>query len=100
MAACREHIEPAQRAGRCDPEYVLPRARRRAPTDCGSITHGNPSYNDLRRTSQAAVGMEWGGGNQAFGPADIPRLAEARSDWMVILFTAAVTVITALFASV
>jgi putative ABC transport system permease protein len=37
---------------------------------------------------------------KAFGPADIPRLAQARNDWMVILFTAAITVLTALFASV
>ena len=37
---------------------------------------------------------------RAFGPADIPRLAEARIDWMVILFTAGVTVFTALLASV
>jgi predicted permease len=37
---------------------------------------------------------------RAFGPADIPRLAEARIDWVVILFTAGVTVFTALGASV
>jgi predicted permease len=37
---------------------------------------------------------------QAFGPSDIPRLAEARIDWVVILFTAGVTVFTALLASV
>jgi predicted permease len=37
---------------------------------------------------------------RAFGPRDIPRLAEARIDWVVILFTAGVTVFTALLASV
>lgn len=37
---------------------------------------------------------------QAFGPADIPRLADARIDWTVVLFTAGVTVFTALLASV
>jgi predicted permease len=37
---------------------------------------------------------------RAFGPTDIPRLAEARIDWMVILFTAGVTVFTALLASI
>ncbi len=36
---------------------------------------------------------------RAYGPADIPRLAEARIDWMVILFTAGVSVFTALLAS-
>jgi ABC-type lipoprotein release transport system permease subunit len=36
---------------------------------------------------------------KAFGPADIPRLSETHIDWHVILFTAAVTVFTALFAS-
>jgi predicted permease len=36
----------------------------------------------------------------AFGPSDIPRLAEARVDWGVILFTAAITMFTALFASI
>ncbi len=36
---------------------------------------------------------------QAFGPSSIPRLAEARMDWIVILFTAGVTVLTALLAS-
>ena len=36
---------------------------------------------------------------RAFGPADIPRLAEARIDWVVILFTAGVTIFTALLAS-
>jgi predicted permease len=35
----------------------------------------------------------------AFGPADIPRLAEARIDWAVILFTAGITGFTALVAS-
>jgi len=34
-----------------------------------------------------------------FGPADIPRLAEARIDWQVVLFTAAITVFTAIFAT-
>ncbi len=34
-----------------------------------------------------------------FGPPDIPRLANARTDWQVILFTAGVSVFTALFAS-
>ena len=37
---------------------------------------------------------------RTFGPAEIPRLAEARIDGMVVLFTAAVTVFTAFFASV
>ena len=37
---------------------------------------------------------------KAFGPADIPRLAETRLDWVVILFTAAITVLSALLASV
>ena len=36
---------------------------------------------------------------QAFGPADIPRLAETRVDWPVMLFTAGVSVFTALAAS-
>jgi predicted permease len=36
---------------------------------------------------------------QAFGPAEMPRLAEARIDWVVILFTAGITVFTALLAS-
>jgi predicted permease len=36
---------------------------------------------------------------RAFGPADIPRLAEAHIDWTVILFTAGVTVFSALLAS-
>ena len=36
---------------------------------------------------------------RAFGPRDIPRLAEARVDWVVILFTAGVTVLTGLLAS-
>jgi putative ABC transport system permease protein len=36
---------------------------------------------------------------RALGPADIPRLAEARVDWTVILFTAGVTIFTALLAS-
>ncbi len=36
---------------------------------------------------------------KVFGPAGIPRLAEARIDWHVILFTAAISVFTALFAS-
>lgn len=36
---------------------------------------------------------------KAFGPTDIPRLAEARIDWVVILFTAGVTVFIALLAS-
>lgn len=36
---------------------------------------------------------------KAFAPADIPRLAETRIDWQVILFTAGVTVFSALFAS-
>jgi predicted permease len=35
----------------------------------------------------------------AFAPADIPRLAETRIDWAVILFTASITVFTALVAS-
>jgi predicted permease len=34
-----------------------------------------------------------------YGPADIPRLSEARVDWQVILFTAGITIFTALFAS-
>ena len=34
-----------------------------------------------------------------FGPSDIPRLGEAHIDWQVLLFTAGVTVFTALFAS-
>ena len=37
---------------------------------------------------------------QAFGPRNIPRLAETRIDWMVVLFTAGVTVFTALLASI
>jgi len=37
---------------------------------------------------------------QAYGPRNIPRLAEARIDWLVVLFTAGVTVFTALLASV
>jgi predicted permease len=37
---------------------------------------------------------------KAFGPTDIPRLSDAHTDWMVILFTAGVTVLTALLASV
>ena len=37
---------------------------------------------------------------QAFGPTDIPRLADARIDWTVVLFTVGVTVFTALLASV
>lgn len=37
---------------------------------------------------------------KGFGPATIPRLAEARVDWVVILFTAGLTVLTALLASV
>ena len=36
---------------------------------------------------------------QAFGPADIPRLGETRVDWYVVLFTAGVSVFTALAAS-
>ena len=36
---------------------------------------------------------------QAFGPADIPRLAEARVDWAVILFTAGISIFTAFAAS-
>jgi predicted permease len=36
---------------------------------------------------------------QSFGPADIPRLAEARVDWTVIVFTAGISVFTALAAS-
>ena len=36
---------------------------------------------------------------QPFGPMDIPRLAEARVDWVVVLFTAGVSVFTALAAS-
>ncbi len=34
-----------------------------------------------------------------YGPADIPRLSEAKLDWQVILFTAGITIFTALFAS-
>ena len=34
-----------------------------------------------------------------YGPTDVPRLAEIRLDWQVILFTAAITVGAALFAS-
>ena len=37
---------------------------------------------------------------QAFGPGDIPRLADARIDWVVVLFTAGVTIFTAVLASV
>jgi predicted permease len=37
---------------------------------------------------------------KAFGPSDIPRLADARIDWVVVLFTAGVTVFIALLASV
>jgi predicted permease len=36
---------------------------------------------------------------RAFGPADIPRLAEARVDWQVMLFTAGISVFTALAAA-
>jgi len=36
---------------------------------------------------------------KAWGPADIPRLAEASINWPVMLFTAAMTCFTALFAS-
>jgi predicted permease len=36
---------------------------------------------------------------RAFGPADIPRLAQARVDWVVMLFTAGISVFTALAAS-
>ena len=36
---------------------------------------------------------------QALGPADIPRLAEARVDWAVMLFTAGISVFTTLAAS-
>lgn len=36
---------------------------------------------------------------QAFGPADIPRLGETRVDWSVVLFTAGLSVFTALAAS-
>ena len=36
---------------------------------------------------------------QVFGPADIPRLGEARVDWQVVLFTAAISVFTAVAAS-
>ncbi len=35
----------------------------------------------------------------AFGPAGIPRLQEARMDWQLVLFTVAITVFTAVFAS-
>jgi predicted permease len=37
---------------------------------------------------------------KAFGPSDIPRLAEARIDWVVVLFTAGVTLFIALLAGV
>jgi predicted permease len=37
---------------------------------------------------------------KAFGPGDIPRLAEARVDWAVVWFTAGITAFTALLASV
>ncbi|HWC95271.1 MAG TPA: ABC transporter permease [Candidatus Sulfopaludibacter sp.] len=37
---------------------------------------------------------------KAFGPAEIPRLAEVRVDWVVLLFTAGITAFTALLASV
>jgi putative ABC transport system permease protein len=36
---------------------------------------------------------------QSFGPSDIPRLAEARIDWVVVVFTAGVTVFAGLLAS-
>jgi predicted permease len=36
---------------------------------------------------------------QAFGPGDIPRLGETRVDWSVVLFTAGISVFTALAAS-
>jgi predicted permease len=36
---------------------------------------------------------------RTFGPADIPRLSEARLDWAVILFTAGISVFTAVAAS-
>ncbi|HZQ51089.1 MAG TPA: ABC transporter permease [Bryobacteraceae bacterium] len=35
----------------------------------------------------------------AYGPAGIPRLSETQIDWQVVLFTAGVTICTALFAS-
>src|SRR5579872_402004 len=38
-------------------------------------------------------------GARAFGPADIPRLAETHVDWVVILFTAGMTIFTALVTS-
>ncbi len=37
---------------------------------------------------------------RTFGPADIPRLAEVRIDWVMILFTAVITAFTALLASI
>ncbi len=37
---------------------------------------------------------------KAFGPTSIPRLAEARIDWLAILFTVGVTAFTALLASI
>ncbi len=36
---------------------------------------------------------------KAYGPADIPRLSETHIDWQVLLFTTAITICTALFAS-
>jgi putative ABC transport system permease protein len=36
---------------------------------------------------------------QAFGPADIPRLGDARVDWSVVLFTSGISVFAALAAS-
>jgi putative ABC transport system permease protein len=36
---------------------------------------------------------------RAFGPVDIPRLTDARIDWAVMLFTAGISVFTALVAS-
>jgi predicted permease len=45
--------------------------------------------------------LAWGGAAaiQAFGPPDIPRLGEARVDGIVIAFTAGVSMLTALLAS-
>src|SRR6185312_11828090 len=36
---------------------------------------------------------------KAYGPADIPRLSDTQIDWQVVLFTAGVTIGTAIFAS-
>ncbi len=55
------------------------------------------TYGGLLGLLLASVGVA---AIRAFGPADIPRLSEAHIDWVVILFTAGVTIFTALLASI